>query len=72
MEAITDPAALAARFVELADRGAWADIEALFAPSLRAVVSADAVRAGWTTEADAARRSRRARRPADRGDRRAV
>ncbi|ACU70826.1 conserved hypothetical protein [Catenulispora acidiphila DSM 44928] len=51
MEAITDPAALAARFVELADRGEWQDIEALFAPRLRAVVSAEAVQAGWTTEA---------------------
>ncbi|MEY9913525.1 dienelactone hydrolase [Catenulispora sp. MAP12-49] len=51
MEAITDPAALAARFVELAGQSRWADIEALFAPGLRAVVSADAVRAGWTSEA---------------------
>ena len=51
MEAITDPAALAAHFVELADQGRWQDIEALFAPNLRAVVSADAVRAGWTSEA---------------------
>jgi len=51
MEAITDPAALAAHFVDLADRGRWQDIEALFAPNLRAVVSADAVQAGWTSEA---------------------
>lgn len=51
MEAITDPAALAAHFVELADRRRWQDIEALFAPNLRAVVSAEAVRAGWTSEA---------------------
>src|SRR6185312_13002131 len=51
MEAITDPAALAAHFVDLAVRGRWQDIEALFAPNLRAVVSADAVQAGWTSEA---------------------
>lgn len=51
MEAITDPAALAAHFVALAEQGKWQDVEALFAPNLRAAVSADAVRAGWTTEA---------------------
>lgn len=51
MEAITDPAALAAHFVELAGQGRWLEIEALFAPDLRAVVSADAVRAGWTGQA---------------------
>ena len=51
MEATKDPAALAARFVELADRGEWEAIEALFAPKLRAVASADVVRAAWTSEA---------------------
>ncbi|MEY9858474.1 dienelactone hydrolase [Catenulispora sp. GAS73] len=51
MEAINDPAALMAHFVELADQGRWQAIEALFAPNLAAVVSADAVRAAWEAEA---------------------
>jgi dienelactone hydrolase len=51
MEATNDPAALVARFVELADQGQWQAIEALFAPRLRAVVTADVVRAAWESEA---------------------
>ena len=51
MEAMNDPAALVARFVELADRGEWQAVEALFAPELRAVVSADAIRTAWSAEA---------------------
>ncbi|MEZ0107982.1 dienelactone hydrolase [Catenulispora sp. EB89] len=51
MEATNDPAALIARFVELADQGRWPAIEALFAPNLAAVVSADMIRAAWESEA---------------------
>ena len=51
MDATKDPAALVARLVQLAERGSWQDIEALFAPRLRAVVSADTVRTGWAAQA---------------------
>jgi hypothetical protein len=51
MNATNDPAALVARLVELAEQGSWQEIEALFAPSLRAVVSAETVRTGWAAEA---------------------
>jgi len=51
MDATNDPAALVALLVELAEQGRWQDIEALFAPRLRAVVSADTVRTGWAAEA---------------------
>ena len=45
-----DAAAIATRVVELARNGRFAEIEALFAPPLRAVVSAETLRIGWETE----------------------
>src|SRR5262249_11558647 len=47
MMAQTDPAAVARTVVEMAREGRFADIEELFAPRLRAVVSAETLRAGW-------------------------
>ena len=44
-----DAAAIATRVVELARNGQFAEIEALFAPQLRAVVSAETLRVGWLT-----------------------
>ncbi|MEU8148716.1 alpha/beta fold hydrolase [Nonomuraea sp. NPDC048901] len=41
------PAATAMAVVEMAENGHFADIERLFAPPLRAVVSAEALRAEW-------------------------
>ena len=41
------PAAIAVAVTEMARDGRFAEIEALFAAPLRAVVSADALRAGW-------------------------
>jgi uncharacterized protein len=46
----TDPATVATAVVGMADAGRFADIEALFAPRLRAVVSAETLRMNWTTE----------------------
>lgn len=45
-----DAPALATRVVELARNGCFAEIEALFAPPLRAVVSAETLRIGWEAE----------------------
>ena len=49
-ETTIDPAAIAMRVVGLARAGRFAEIEALFAPPLRAVVSAETLRIGWETE----------------------
>jgi dienelactone hydrolase len=46
----TDAAATAMRVVELARNERFADIETLFAPPLRAVVSAETLRIGWLAE----------------------
>ena len=46
----TEPAVVAGTVVELARQGCFADIEELFAPPLRAVVSAEALRAAWSAE----------------------
>ncbi|MBS2533734.1 hypothetical protein KGQ20_13225 [Catenulispora sp. NF23] len=51
MESMKDPAELVQRFVGFAEQGQWQRIEELFAPNMRAVVSADAVRDGWAAEA---------------------
>ena len=45
-----DAAAIAMRVVELARNGHFAEIEDLFAPPLRAVVSAETLRIGWVAE----------------------
>ncbi|MER7442998.1 alpha/beta hydrolase family protein [Micromonospora avicenniae] len=45
-----DPAAIATTVTELARDGRFDEMAALFAPRLRAVVSAETVRLGWTTE----------------------
>lgn len=47
---VTDAAATAIRVVELARNERFAEIEALFAPPLRAVVSAETLRIGWEAE----------------------
>ena len=49
-EAPIDAAAIAMSVVELARNGRFAEIEELFAPPLRAVVSAETLRIGWATE----------------------
>ena len=41
---------IALKVVDLARQERFTEIEALFAPPLRAVVSADTVRAGWSIE----------------------
>lgn len=46
----TDPAAIAMTVVELARSGRFADIEALFAPPLRAVVSAETLQLAWESQ----------------------
>jgi dienelactone hydrolase len=46
----SDAAAIATRVVELARNREFAKIEALFAPKLRAVVSAQTLEVGWVTE----------------------
>jgi uncharacterized protein len=46
----TDPAAVATAVVGMAREGRFVDIEALFAPRLRAAVSAESLRAYWATE----------------------
>ncbi|MFC4114497.1 alpha/beta fold hydrolase [Nonomuraea zeae] len=46
----TDPAATAVTVVELAREERFADIEQLFAPPLRALVGAEALREAWTAE----------------------
>ncbi|MEV0699532.1 alpha/beta hydrolase [Saccharopolyspora sp. NPDC050389] len=46
----TDPAAVATAVVDMAMQGRFADIEELFAPRLRAVVSAETLRVGWEGE----------------------
>ncbi|GAA3246497.1 alpha/beta hydrolase [Nonomuraea helvata] len=43
----TDPAVVAAAIVEMARDGRFADVEELFAPPLRAVVSAQTMQADW-------------------------
>ena len=45
-----DPAALAAAVIDLAGRGRFADVEAMFAPRLREAVSAEAVATAWRAE----------------------
>jgi dienelactone hydrolase len=45
-----DPATVATTVVGMARAGRFADIEALFAPRLRAVVSAETLRVNWATE----------------------
>jgi uncharacterized protein len=47
----TDPVMVAASVIEMARAGRFAEIEELFAPRLRAAVSAETVRAAWTAEA---------------------
>lgn len=47
----TDPVTVAASVIEMARAGRFAEIEELFAPPLRAAVSAETVRTAWTTEA---------------------
>ena len=47
----TDPVTIAASVVAMARAERFAEIEELFAPSLRAVVSAETIRAAWTAEA---------------------
>lgn len=49
-ETTIDAAAIAVRVAELARNGRFAEIEELFAPPLRAVVSAETLRIGWETE----------------------
>lgn len=49
-ETTADAAAIATRVVELARNERFAEIEALFAPALRAVVSAETLRIGWESE----------------------
>jgi uncharacterized protein len=46
----TDPAEVAATVVRSAREGRFVDIEALFAPRLQAVVSAETLRVNWATE----------------------
>ncbi|NJP93060.1 hypothetical protein HCN51_27035 [Nonomuraea sp. FMUSA5-5] len=46
----TDPAATATAVVEMARSGRFTDVEALFAPPLRAVVSAEVLRAAWESQ----------------------
>lgn len=46
----TDPAAIARAVVEMAREGYFATVEELFAPPLRAVVSAEMLRVAWMTE----------------------
>src|SRR5262249_49989853 len=45
-----DPAAVAAAVVGMAREGRFLEIEALFAPRLRAIVSAETLRVHWATE----------------------
>ncbi|NRQ40564.1 hypothetical protein HII36_53475, partial [Nonomuraea sp. NN258] len=47
-----DPVAIAVRVAELAHAERFAELAELFATPLRAMVSADAVRAAWTSELD--------------------
>jgi dienelactone hydrolase len=47
---MTDPATVATAVVEMARHGRFADIEQLFAPPLRAVVSAEVLRTGWESQ----------------------
>lgn len=49
-EIAIDAAAIATKVVELARNRRFAEIEELFAPPLRAVVSAETLRIGWVTE----------------------
>ncbi len=46
----TDPAAIAAAVVAMARQERFAEMEQLFAPRMRAVVSAETVRVGWVGE----------------------
>lgn len=46
----TDPAATALTVVEMARQGRFAEIEELFAPPLRALVGAEALRTAWAAE----------------------
>ncbi|MCF6468364.1 hypothetical protein FAF44_08140 [Nonomuraea sp. MG754425] len=46
----TDPVAIAAAVVELARGGRFADIEASFAPALRAAVSAETLQVAWESQ----------------------
>jgi dienelactone hydrolase len=48
--AAIDAAAIATRVVELLRNGRFAEIERLFAPPMRAVVSAETLRIGWENE----------------------
>jgi dienelactone hydrolase len=50
MTVSTDPASVAIAVVGMAREGRFVDIEALFAPPLRAVVSAETLRVNWATE----------------------
>jgi uncharacterized protein len=45
----TDPEAAGVAVVEMARAGRFTEIEELFAPSLRAMIDAEAVRSAWTT-----------------------
>lgn len=47
---LIDVVAIATSVIEMARNGHFAEIESLFAPPLRAVVSAETVRIGWVTE----------------------
>jgi uncharacterized protein len=47
-----DPAATALGVVEMARNGSFVEIEGLFAPSLRAAVSAEMLRVAWAMETD--------------------
>ncbi|RSM99561.1 hypothetical protein DMB42_42460 [Nonomuraea sp. WAC 01424] len=46
----TDPAAIATAIVEMARSGRFADIETLFAPPLRAAVSAETLQVAWESQ----------------------
>ncbi|MCG5220878.1 alpha/beta fold hydrolase [Streptosporangium soli] len=46
----TDPAAIATAVVEMARNGRFADIEKMFAPPLRAMVSAETLRVAWESQ----------------------
>ena len=50
MEPRTDAAAVAVAVVEMIDQGRFPQIEAVFAPRLRAVVSADTLRTQWVAQ----------------------
>ena len=64
----TSPAAIAVTVTEMARDGRFEEAEGLFAPALRAVVSAEALRAGWRSW-PAQGAAARARRPGRRAGR---